>query len=98
PTLFGLNALAVASVGLLATPWLRAVGRRRAHPVDYVRAAAELGVGTAVGGPVLALSEVTWREIPSVAPLRRAGAAAMGLVLAVPVAVVFGGLLMQADP
>ncbi|HEX3275265.1 MAG TPA: DUF4173 domain-containing protein [Gemmatimonadales bacterium] len=98
PSLFGLNLLGVASVGLLASPWLRAVGRRRAHPVDYLRGAAELGLGTAVGGPVLALSEVSWREVPSVGPLRRAGGAAIGLVLAVPVAMVFGGLLMQADP
>jgi hypothetical protein len=97
-TLFGLNLLGVASVGLLASPWLRAVGRRRAQPVDYLRAGVELGVGVAVGGPVLALSEVAWREVPLVAPVRQVGGAVVGLVLAIPVAMVFGGLLMQADP
>jgi hypothetical protein len=98
PVLFALNLVGVASVVLLASPGLRAAGRRTAHPADYLRAAFELGLGTAVGAPRLALREVEWGAVPSAAPLRRAGGAVMGLVVAVPVAMVFGGLLMQADP
>jgi hypothetical protein len=98
PVLFALNLVGVATVAALASPRLRAVGRRRAGLGDYARGAAELAGGAAAGAPVVALADVDWRTFPVNGRMRHAGGAAVGLVAAVPVAAVFGGLLMQADP
>lgn len=98
PTLFALNLLGIATVGLLASPRLRAVGRRRAGLGDYALGSVELAVATAVGAPTLAFSDIDWRVVPISRRARAAGGAAMGLAAAVPVAALFGGLLMQADP
>ncbi|MGN6391778.1 MAG: DUF4153 domain-containing protein [Gemmatimonadales bacterium] len=98
PTLFALNLLGIASVGLLASPRVRAVGRRCAAVGDYAVGAVELAVASAVGAPTLAFSDVDWGAVPISARAREAGGAAIGLAAAIPVAAVFGGLLMQADP
>lgn len=98
PVLFALNLLGVATVGALASPRLRAVGRRCAGLGDYARGAAELAGGAAAGAPAIAFSEVDWRTLPAGRRMRRAGGAVVGLAAAVPVAAVFGSLLMQADP
>jgi hypothetical protein len=98
PVLFSLNLLGVGTVGALASPRLRAVGRRHAGLGDYARGAAELAAAAAAGAPVVALSEVDWRTLPAGQRARRARGAAVGLAAAVPVAAVFGGLLRHADP
>ena len=74
------------------------MGRRRAGLGDYARGASELLGGAASGAPIVAFSEVDWRTLPVGGRMRQAGGAAVGLAAAVPVAAVFGSLLMQADP
>jgi hypothetical protein len=98
PALFALNLAGVATVGALASPRLRAVGRRRAGLGDYARGASELLGDAASGAPIVAFNEVDWRTLPVGGRMRQAGGAAVGLAAAVPVAAVFGSLLMQADP
>jgi hypothetical protein len=96
--LYVLNLLGVVTVAALAAPRLRAVGRRRAGVTDYATAGVELGFGTAVGAPALVLSDIEWTSLPSGGAASRARGAAIGLAAATPVAAVFGGLLMEADP
>jgi hypothetical protein len=98
PTLFALNLAGIGSVAALASPRLRAVGRRRAGLGDYARGTAELLGGVAAGAPIVAIADVDWRALPVNGRLRHAGGAAVGLMAAIPVAAVFGGLLRQADP
>ena len=98
PTLFALNLAGVASVAVLASPRLRWVGRRRAGLADYAIAAGELAGAAAAGAPALVLTDIDWATVPVDARARRARGTAIGMAAAVPVAAVFGGLLMQADP
>jgi uncharacterized protein DUF4153 len=96
--LFALNLLALGAVGVLALPRVRALGLWRAGVMDYVAGAVRLGAGAVGGAPVLVFSEIDWRTLPDDTPMRRLRGPALGLVAAVPIAVVFGGLLMDADP
>jgi hypothetical protein len=98
PVLFGLNLLGSATVAALASPRLRAVGRRRAGLGDYAVGAVQLVRGAAAGAPALALGDVDWAAVTQGRRMRHAGGAAVGLAAAVPVAAVFGSLLMRADP
>jgi hypothetical protein len=97
-TLFALNLLGVVTVAVMASPRLRRVGRRRAGVVDYAAAAAELAGGAAAGAPALVLSDIDWTSLPSGDRARQARGTAIGLAAAAPVAAVFGGLLVEADP
>jgi hypothetical protein len=47
---------------------------------------------------VLAFSEIDWRSLPDDTPMRRLRGPALGLLAALPITIVFGGLLMDADP
>jgi hypothetical protein len=98
PTLFALNLAGVVSVTALASPRLRAVGRRRAGLGDFAAGAVEVAGGAAAGAPALLFTDIDWATVPVDARARQARGAAIGMVAAVPVAAVFGGLLMQADP
>lgn len=98
PTLFALNLLGVGSVAALASPRVRAAGPRRAGLGDYAVGAAELAWASAGGAAALVLADIDWAALPVEGRLRRARGTAVGLAAAVPVAAVFGGLLMQADP
>jgi hypothetical protein len=98
PTLFALNLFGVLTVTALASPRLRAVGCRRAGLGDYAVGAAELAGSAAAGAPALVLSDIEWATLPVAGRARRARGTAIGLAAAVPVAAVFGGLLIKADP
>lgn len=98
PTLFALNLAGVVSVLALASPRLRTVGRRRAGLADFAVGAGELAGAAAAGAPALVLSDIEWTTVPVDARVRQARGTALGMAAAVPVAAVFGGLLMQADP
>jgi hypothetical protein len=98
PTLFGLNLLALGVVAALATPRLRARGLARVGVSDCATGALELAGGTAAGTAGLLFSEIDWRGLPDDGPIRRLRGPVVGLLAAVPVAALFGGLLMDADP
>src|SRR5438067_4217112 len=97
PTLKWLNALtALCAFGLLA--W-RASGARLklAGLGAYARGLARAGLNTCFGSLPLVFADIKWREIPRNGWSRHAIAAARGLLIAVPLIVVFGGLFMAAD-
>ncbi len=64
---------------------------------DHAEAAAFSAFNYAFGFPTLVLSDVQWREIPRGRWTRHAGAVVRGLVIAVPLILLFGALLMAAD-
>ena len=66
--------------------------------MDYVAGVVRLGAGAVGGAPVLAFSEIDWRSLPDDTPMRRLRGPALGLLAALPITIVFGGLLMDADP
>jgi len=96
--LFALNFLALGAVGVLALPQVRALGLWKAGVMDYVAGGVRLGAGAAAGAPVLVFGEIDWRSLPDDTPMRRLRGPVLGLLAALPIAVVFGGLLMDADP
>jgi len=97
-TLFALNLVGVLTVAALASPRLRAVGRRRAGLGDYAVGAGELAGASAAGAASLVFTDIEWSTLPVDGRARQARGTAVGLAAAVPVTLVFGGLLMQADP
>ncbi|HEX3236396.1 MAG TPA: DUF4173 domain-containing protein [Gemmatimonadales bacterium] len=98
PILFALNLLGIGLVAVLATPWVRAAGWVGAGLTDYALGAGRLAGGAAGGAAVLVLTDIDWGALPAESRTRTVRGTAIGLVAAVPVAAVFGGLLMQADP
>jgi Domain of unknown function (DUF4173) len=98
PTLFGLNLLGIAVLAALATPWVRAVVWSRAGVTDYATGAGQLAGSAAWGSIPLVLSDIDWHSLPHRGLARRVRGTAVGLLAAAPVALVFGGLLMDADP
>src|SRR5262245_26902911 len=96
--LFALNLLAIGGVGVLALPQVRALGAWKAGVMDYVAGVMRLGAGAAGGAPVLVFSEIDWRTLPDDTPMWRLRGPALGLLAALPITIVFGGLLMDADP
>jgi hypothetical protein len=98
PTLFALNLLGVFTVAVLASPRLRSVDRLRAGLGDYAVAGLEVAGGSAAGAAALVFTDIDWATLPLARRARPACGTALGLAAAVPVAAVFGGLLMHADP
>ena len=96
-TLFLLNLLGLGLLLTLASPRLRSVGCRGAGLGSYVLGGLQVATGTA-GGAAALLTEIDWRSVPEGGPARRLRGTLVGLGLATPVAAVFGGLLMDADP
>jgi Domain of unknown function (DUF4173) len=97
-TLFALNLLGLGALGVLALPQSRARGLWRAGVMDYVTGVVRLGAGAVGGAPVLVFSEIDWRTMPADTPARRLRGPVLGLLAALPITAVFGGLLMDADP
>ncbi|MEZ4412231.1 MAG: DUF4173 domain-containing protein [Gemmatimonadales bacterium] len=98
PALFGLNLLwlGVLFVVVVATSQLRALNR---IPVSALLRSAFWAVGGVIVGPLPALvHDISWNELPVAGKTRRLASVGVGFVAAVPVLVVFGGLLGSADP
>lgn len=97
-TLFALNVAAVLGLLVLATPWVQAAGWRRAGATDGLWGAAQLGLGAVGGAGQLLLGEIDWHAPPLQDVFRRVVRIGIGLVIAVPVTLIFGVLLAEADP
>lgn len=97
PTLRGLNLLVTAiAVGLLARPQLIA-HLRQAGVIEY---GLNLGLAwlSPMIGPTFAFSsEMEWKQIPRSKWTTQASAILRGAVIAFPLLLVFGGLLVSAD-
>src|SRR5919201_567638 len=95
PWLLGLDALAIA--GAVAVRALRspAVRLPLAGVLDYAGGLVAAGVSALGGAFPLLAEDIRWRELGG--NTRRAVAVARGLVLALPLVVIFGGLFVAAD-
>jgi hypothetical protein len=96
-TLRFMDALAVlVSLSLIA---LRSrMGRiDLAGLVEYGVGGIVAGLDAAFGPFVLLLSDIQWREIPRSGWSRHMAAVARGLIIALPLLLIFGGLFMAAD-
>jgi hypothetical protein len=97
PVLRGLDMSARATLLLLIGLRTRTGKLLVADLTDYVRAALQT-VGNASGGMLFLLArEIRWRELPKEGWPKRAWAVGRGLLIAAPLLVIFGGLLMAAD-
>jgi hypothetical protein len=90
------NAFAILCAISLPALQIHGVRLRLARITDYAMGLAASGVNAAVGALLLKPDDVPWQEMPRVG--RRTRAAAVGVALSVPLLLVFGGLLMSADP
>ncbi len=97
PTLQLLDVLAVGcAFGLLK--WrARGMSVRLAGLSDYARGLAGACASALFGGVPLVFADVRWRELPRTIWTRHAMAVVRGLLIAVPLLVVFGALFMAAD-
>lgn len=90
-----LAVLAALSLATLASRGARlATGRVR----DFAGGAALTGLGLTVGAVPLLTSDTPWTELTGRSGRRRMVSLLVGTILAVPVAIVFGGLFSSADP
>lgn len=85
--------------GLLALGALAAQGDpvRRRGATTYLLAAGAAAAQAAVGAFALVFGDIKWPELSHRGRWRTAGAAAGGLLLAVPLLVIFGSLFVSAD-
>jgi hypothetical protein len=96
-TLKAINLLALLVA--LAAPALRvsAPGLRRICVLDAGLAAVAMGVHTAFGAPILFARELPWRRLGLDRYQHVAPATTRGILLAVPLVLLFGGLFASAD-
>jgi hypothetical protein len=97
---FALNCLAglglALSLGLMA--WRARDGRiRLAGVTEYALAWLVTGVNTFFTGFPLLFGDVRWREIPHAGWSRHLRSIALGALIALPLLILFGGLLVSAD-
>lgn len=71
---------------------------RRARVADYLWGAARTGLGVAVGLPLLTARDAEWSRVAGENRVGQATAAIRGALLALPVLLLFGSLLVSADP
>jgi len=67
------------------------------RPLEYVRAGASTVLGTIAGSFRLVGDDVRWSELPREGRFSKVRPAALGVLLAVPLLIVFGALFASAD-
>ena len=92
------NVLAV--VLALSVPITRSIAPdlKVGRVADYIAGLVAAGFSTAFGPIMLLMEDVDWGAAGDRTRLRVAGGIVVGVLLAIPVALVFGGLLSSADP
>ncbi len=98
PVLRGWDVLAVVAALALPAVHLGLADLRLGKVGDYVAGLLRSGFQTAFGPLLLLSQDVDWKALQRESGMRRVGPVLIGLVLAVPVVLVFGGLLVSADP
>ena len=101
PTLVALDMLALLLALCALVPTVLhgdALAVDRAGPLAYVAGAASTGARVALGAPVLAARAIEAAPLPTTAAVAGLGTLARGGLLAAPVLLVFGLLLVSADP
>jgi hypothetical protein len=96
-TLKLLDTLALLAELSLAAVCVRGWRIRFSGVMEYVWQFILLAFDVVFGPFTLVLSDIQWREMPRSAWTRRTTAAVRGLILVLPLLLVFGGLFMAAD-
>ncbi|HZT43768.1 MAG TPA: DUF4173 domain-containing protein [Chthonomonadaceae bacterium] len=97
-TLKALDGLALLIALALAAVCGRVGSLRIVGVMTYAYHLLIAGLNVAFGPILLLLSDIAWKEIPGQGWRRRAFAIGRGLLLALPLLVVFGALFASADP
>lgn len=97
PTLRLLDGMAIVALVAVAALQTRAGRIRLAGIGDYLIQGLQATAQTLAGGFLLALLDIRWGEIPRGRWSERAATVGRGLVLAVPLVLLFGALFMAAD-
>jgi hypothetical protein len=97
PTLQGLNGFALAVALALAARRSRAGKVRVASLTEYALGSVVAGVNALLGAFPLLGEDIAWKELPRGRAWRVALGIGRGLLLAVPLLLVFGGLFVAAD-
>ena len=92
-----LDLIGIAIIVSLAHLSLRGVALRGRHEWEYVRGAVMSGWTACTGVFPLLGRDVSWGELRSLSGLRHVGPAALGVLLAFPLLLVFGALFASAD-
>jgi hypothetical protein len=98
PVLHDLDAVALLVCLGLTVPQAQGQNLIRAYLSDYARGVLSTGVQTVGGGFMLVFREIPWRETPHGVPASLLRSVAIGLLIALPLLALFGGLLAAADP
>jgi Domain of unknown function (DUF4153) len=98
PALMLLDLFALGVVISIAALRLPVARLRASSLIEYVRGAVLAAVHIAFGPLLLVFKDVEWKESLRARRFRPAAAVAGGLLLGIPVLLLFGGLLMGADP
>jgi hypothetical protein len=98
PTLFALNLVALMGLLVLASPSTAIRSLDRFGTSDLIRGGLWVGMSVPGGAVLPAISDIRWAELPLTSRARRLTAVAAGLIAAVPVLLLFGALLSEADP
>jgi hypothetical protein len=96
-TLRAINLLTLAGLLALATVRTRAGRLRVAGLVEYAADGLLAGWSIVAGTLITSVRDIVWEDVPSASWSEHAGAVMRGLVIAVPLLLVFGGLLVAAD-
>ncbi|HKS26702.1 MAG TPA: DUF4173 domain-containing protein [Pyrinomonadaceae bacterium] len=97
PTLKLLDSIAIVLALSLAVLRTRAVSLRLASMKEHLVAFGFTIFDVVLGLPTVILGDVEWKEIQQARWSRHAAPIARGLLIAVPLILLFGGLLMAAD-
>jgi hypothetical protein len=98
PVLFTLNLVAVGGCLIAGSPAAGAMRLRLGGVTDWMVATLRTAFDTLIGALPAMATEVRWGDLPVSARTRRMGSAGVGLLAALPVVLVFGGLFVSADP
>jgi hypothetical protein len=97
PLLILLDTAALAAALALTAAYARSGDLRRAGLIEYALTMASSAIHTIAGMPLLLFGDIEWEQLPKGKWSAKAAAILRGLLIAIPLLVVFGGLFMAAD-
>lgn len=97
PVLRTLDIVALFALLALTLAAVQGTALARAGVWDYLRDALRLAADALYGGLPLLFGDITWRDVPRGAWSRHSLAVLRGVLIALPLLLIFGGLLAAAD-
>jgi hypothetical protein len=91
------DMLALIATLALGAASLQGESITRWQPLDYVRGIVSAAVASVVSSLVLLFSDIQWRALPQEGRMRHVRGALLGVVVALPLLVIFAALFASAD-